>query len=105
MKSLDEIRIALESSGAISKEEKSFIKAEYERAYSEKPNIKPNCKNCWHDAVMLLLLADRKGEWTMRGGCMVYYDGILYTKKNITHAIAEKIMSEDETKSNYFYKI
>lgn len=105
MRTLDEIRIALESSGAITKEEKAYIKEEYVNVFDAQPAIKPNCKNCWHDAVMLLLLSNRRGEWTMRGGCMTYFDGILYTKRNITNEIAELIMQSDESKKELFFKI
>lgn len=88
--------------GALSKEHKIFINEEYLRLLGKTISPKSRCKNCWNDALRELILATRPNKYEMCRGAYVVFEGVCYTRLNITDIIAQKILHEQPTIAHYF---
>ena len=98
-----QMKATLESGGSLSKSDKASIKAEYKRIQGTELEVK-NCPNCWHDALIIIITKLSKNVYFMKAGCVEIYDGVQYTRHNITDTVAEKIISENPDSANKFYK-
>lgn len=103
MERIKELKSVLQSGGTLSKSDKSYIKKEYFKVQGTELVTKSGCANCWMDAVIIIESSIPKTTIQMKGGALVYLNGIRYHKLNITDSIARQIMSEQPEVAHYFY--
>lgn len=94
---------ALES-GALSASDKSFIKKEYLKEKGTELKVSSGCANCWHDAIIELLVLLKENKILMAAGYVFEFEGKIYNRHNITDQIATKFISKFPEKQTYFFK-
>lgn len=94
---------ALES-GALSASDKSFIKKEYLKYKGEELKVSSGCQNCWHDAIIELLVSLKENKILMAAGFVFEFEGKLYNRHNLTDKIATKFIDAFPEKQIYFFK-
>jgi len=105
METLQELKGTLENSGVLSKKQKDYIKQLYETNLGKTFEVKPKCTDCWHDALIELIVFEKGDKIQMKGGAIVYVDNVLYTRLNITDEVALRVILEQPDKAHYFYNI
>ena len=100
---LTNIKSVLDNSGTLTKADKDFIKASYLEVIGKEFNGKTKCRNCWKDALIEMIVKLSPNKIRMYCGCVEIYNGVQYTHRNITDAIARKIMEENPNSKTSFY--
>ena len=95
--------LSVSESGTLSKAHKELISEEYLRVCGKVIKPTSKCKNCWGDALNELILATRPNRYEMCRGAYVVFDGVVYTRLNITDIIAQKILHAQPELSHYFH--
>lgn len=94
---------ALES-GALSASDKTFVKKEYIKAIGKEFKVSSGCQNCWHDAIIEILVSLKENKIFMAAGFVFEFEGKIYNRHNITDQIATKFIAEFPDKQIYFFK-
>lgn len=101
---LNQLKSVLDNSGTLSKDDKEFIKSEYLKVQGTELITKSKCKNCWKDAIAILIHSLSGKKINMKAGCVEVFNGVIYNPHNITDAIAMQIMAKNpETKRKFYY--
>ncbi|MFZ4414253.1 MAG: hypothetical protein ACOYOV_14315 [Bacteroidales bacterium] len=100
---LNQLKSVLDGSGTLSKDDKEFIKSEYKKVQGTELITKSKCKNCWKDAIIILIHSLSGKKIRMRAGSVYVFNNMIYNPHNITDGVAMQIMAANpETKINFY---
>lgn len=104
---IEEIKVRFERSGELSSSDKSFIESKYERVLS-KSFSRRNCGQCYQDAFIEMYTFYKKngikkmGLLILKRGALLHYKNEVYTRVNMTDAIAAELLKDNPKRADFF---
>ncbi len=102
MDKIKNLKDRVENGSILSRNEKDFIKKVYSDKFGKQLQIVRGCKNCYHDALIELLISEKSGEWKMLNGAVIEHKGTIYTKINITQKVIAELLKDDKNKAKFY---